>query len=283
MGPGETWTFYDEDVGSVELVANIAAAAGPGGRVYVPDTAVDVLYILRDLDQDGDANDAGEASVFFDQTNAEGYAITNTRSVDVDSDGVVYLVASPTVGTSAILRLVDTNDDGDANDPAEASIFFIESAGALFMARIVPDGTILAVLGLGTILRLDDADGNGVISGLEKTFFASVYTNVYEGLAQTTDGVVYGAVRENSLIWRFEDTNGDGTALGPGEPRSPSPDRIRPGTTRWSRRRTGGCSCPTRTDRIRRCLCWSTRTTTASSSRRNSSPSTRKIRRLHRS
>ena len=204
-------------MGNIELVANVEVALGPGGRVYVPDSGADALYVLRDLDQDGDANDAGEASIFFDQTNAEGFTFTDTRSVAVDAEGIVYLVASPTFGASGIIRLEDHNADGDANDAAEASIFFIEEAEELHRVRVVWDGTILVVLGSADILRLDDADGDGVISGLESSIFASQDVNTYEGLAQMPDGVVYAAVPQNKTIWRFEDTNGDGDALDPDE------------------------------------------------------------------
>ena len=68
----EVIAYYDESVASISLGTPTCLTTGHDGTVYIGDSNVDIILRMRDANGDGDANDAGEHSVFFDNTNAAG-------------------------------------------------------------------------------------------------------------------------------------------------------------------------------------------------------------------
>ena len=104
-----------------------AAAAGSASAqaldfvVFVHDQTPDVIYRLADLNGDGDCHDPGELTVFIDDADP-------LLGID-NAQGLVALGPSEILATDNfepdnILRLRDDNNDGDALDPGEATVFF---------------------------------------------------------------------------------------------------------------------------------------------------------------
>ena len=106
--------------------------------VLVGDQRLDQVLLLQDIDGDGNATDSGEATVFFDETNASGLALptNNVFTVHQASDKSVYVGD----GTAdAVYKLNDKNDDGDAQDEGEAQVWFSDDNAAGF-STVTPNG-----------------------------------------------------------------------------------------------------------------------------------------------
>ena len=157
--------------------------------VFVGDGSSDAVYRLRDLNRDGDANDAGEAAVWFDANNAEGLALVTPNGIAEGPDGAIYITNAGVTSSpdDVVYRTEDLNGDGDANDAGEATVWLdlqtiqLAGGGALGSAAvpfdIVFDGEVAYVNDLtgGSVVdiihRIEDLDGNGSISPDEVTSF----------------------------------------------------------------------------------------------------------------
>lgn len=76
-----------------------------------------LIYRCEDLNLDGDANDAGEVTLFFDGSSTSG-GNAFPKIVGMDGVGSSLYVASLNNDT-VVFRLEDLNGDGDAMDPGE--------------------------------------------------------------------------------------------------------------------------------------------------------------------
>ncbi|CAN0603398.1 unnamed protein product, partial [Ectocarpus sp. 12 AP-2014] len=97
--------------------------------VLVADQGLDGLYRSQDLNGDGDANDTGETSIFFNGDNASGLEnpSSNIFTILQSRSGELYVGD----GTSdSVYRLSDNNRDGDAQDSGEAQVWFSEDNAA---------------------------------------------------------------------------------------------------------------------------------------------------------
>ena len=230
---GETVEFYSDVLGTQPLSNNIGVTRGADGTVYVCDSSQDVVLSMRDLDGDGECNDANEHQVFFDGNpggNASGVVMSSAQDLLVDATGQVW-VASASSGTGsddAILRLVDVDGDGDANDLNEAFVFYLVptsgSGGDSIPQDIAfgPDGALYYVENGSTgfypkgIHRLVDVDGSGAIDqpGEAAPFFvppALSGTGFHWGFDVDDDGAFYLPDTGNDVIWRVRDANDDKT------------------------------------------------------------------------
>jgi hypothetical protein len=88
------------------------------------------VYELRDLNGDGDAMDAGEATVFWDSILPPPFDVNFDRPKDmmIGPDGAIYLADNNTINfdgdtPEAVWRLEDLNDDGDVNDDGEVTLY----------------------------------------------------------------------------------------------------------------------------------------------------------------
>lgn len=63
--PGEQLSFCSDTIGAFAWTNPKCVGSAADGAVYVADTTTDVVYALRDLNGDGDANDPGEAAMFW--------------------------------------------------------------------------------------------------------------------------------------------------------------------------------------------------------------------------
>ncbi len=186
LDAGEVMDFF-EDTAADLLATMTGMCCGIDGTVYVCDSTTDVVLALRDTSGDGDANDVGEAIVFFDSAaNASGIQLGSAQSIAQDSLGRIFVLTansgSPAVGIDGIVKLEDLNADGDANDLNEASYYFQvpNASGGIGHSNpsefaIAPDGSIYYGDIAGTtgspvakgIYRLYDTDLSGVIDPTE--------------------------------------------------------------------------------------------------------------------
>jgi len=225
-GPDVVWRIVDLDGnGNAQGVDEITeyvgapyfgAVNGPHGPqklvfddndvLYVRDSASGNFAILRfeDLDQNGRADDAGEAAVFLDSTNASGVTVLTGLLMDLDRSRPhsLYTWQTATGGVKQLVRATDLNNDGDAQDAGEAAIVYTTSDSSFTAGDVVglADGDVLiADGGSKKIFRLHDGDNNGDFNGAgERTEF---FSNVGPALAD---------IRHMSILPVPGDVNLDG-------------------------------------------------------------------------
>lgn len=103
------------------------ASGGPGVVAYVSALTEDSVLRMRDLDGDGDCNDAGESTLFFGPGNAGGFpgcgsvqailalGLDDVLAADGEEAGAFF---------TAVYRLRDLNHDRDAMDAGESVIWW---------------------------------------------------------------------------------------------------------------------------------------------------------------
>ena len=150
------------------------------GFVYYGDGTTDRVYRLVDLNQDGDALDIDEATVWFSEDNANGFTLPTPNGIAQGGDGAIYIVNAGTGSrpTDAVYRTVDLNGDGDANDEYESSIWLdlqdLNSSSSAFDIEFSDNVAYIADLVGGdddVIYRAEDGNGNGVIDVGEANVF----------------------------------------------------------------------------------------------------------------
>jgi hypothetical protein len=219
--PNETRVFYDDTVGPFALTNNNGIAIGFAGAVYVSDSNTDVIIALRDLDGDGSAHGAGEATLFFDGRPGG------------NASGIVMTSSNTTSGVDSVIQLRDINLNGHANDAGEAIEYWVHATPTPAGASLPQDLAIgvdghLYVLDIpstaGTqkgLYRCNDLNSNGVIDGASEysAFFippAGAEAAFYWGLGSDAAGNFYFADTGNDLIWKARDADASG-AIDPGE------------------------------------------------------------------
>jgi hypothetical protein len=224
-------TVIDEpaEVHLLFSAANAAGTLGPmnptslaifaDGTVLFGDQLNRNVYVLRDYNNDGDTQDAGESAVVADATNASLVSFAFPTGAGFDRAGRRYIAnAGNSFGNDGLYRLVDLNSDGDAQDAGEVEHF-------------VTDGYF--------------GPGNGPYGPQEFIFDAA--------------GVCYmkNSSTDNFAVYRFEDLDLNGRADDPGEgalfwnetnaagvPATAGfplePDRVRPGALYLHQLAAGG-------------------------------------------
>ena len=150
-------------------------------EVFVGDSTNDKIWRLEDTNHDGDLNDVGETTAFFDPA-LGGFALQLGVGVSTAPDGTVYVSDT---GEDVVYAFRDLNGDLDANDVGEARIHFDGRAGA-------------------------NADGV-LMNSANSIYFDSSDGSVW--VANAASGVV-GSVDE---IYRLRDLNADGDCNDLGE------------------------------------------------------------------
>ncbi|MEM9551162.1 MAG: Ig-like domain-containing protein [Pseudomonadota bacterium] len=182
---GETIVFFDENnaSGLVGPTANVFTIHQSSDKtVYIGDGTTDTVYALTDRNGDGDAQDAGEARVWFSSANAGGLSTVTPNGIHEGADGAIYIANAGTgsVPQDAIYRTEDLNGDGDADDAGEATLWFdvqtIIDTAVPFDLSFDGDVAYLSDLtGAATdvIYRIEDTSGDGTIQTDEVTAFIS--------------------------------------------------------------------------------------------------------------
>ncbi|HTF87964.1 MAG TPA: hypothetical protein VK843_06110 [Planctomycetota bacterium] len=157
---------------SIFVLAASAAAQvpfEPRSDLWVTDSTNDRIQRLQDLDFDGDYDDAGEVSVFYDDLQGP-FALGNNNCILSLADGSV-MVADTTA--DFILTLRDTNGDGDAHDIGEAIAYFSSVANfagieAQAISGLARSGNVVwaavaqgGSTGKDFVLRLEDLNVDG--------------------------------------------------------------------------------------------------------------------------
>jgi hypothetical protein len=176
---------------ALSLAAPALAQTGyfPRPDVYVNDSNNDKILRLRDLNGDGDYADAGESSVFYDDT-LGGYALTNNIGIVSLRDGTVFVNDS---SNDYVLRLRDLDGDGNCHGVNEANLYFesINNAANIPMlsaAGMDEHNGILWVAvaqsgssGKDYILRLEDLNADGDAADLNEALEYYVSSNLGAG------------------------------------------------------------------------------------------------------
>lgn len=228
---GERIVFLDKtnQSGLAAPTGNVFAIhQAADGAVYIAEGDTDAVYVARDLNHDGDANDAGEAKVWFSKDNAEGFQMPTPNGVSTDSSGAVYVVNAGLISgqtDDAIYRTVDLNNDGDANDAGEATRWVnlqtLNVKSSAFDLSFVGDVAFLADTNgadADTVYRLEDKNHNGVIDAGEAQVFiadGNAFGAPIDFALATQDGSVltwdFTAVGGASHVFRLTDLNNNGT------------------------------------------------------------------------
>ncbi|MDP5215962.1 Ig-like domain-containing protein [Ruegeria sp. 2205SS24-7] len=230
-GVDETRVFFDADnaSGLVAPTGNVFTIHQASDKsVYFGDGNTDTVYRLSDTNGDGDAQDAGEARVWFSADNAAGFSTVTPNGVHEGADGAIY-IANAGVSSApqdAIYRTLDLNGDGDANDAGEATLWLdlqsvIDTAVPFDLSF---DGDVaylndLTGAAVDVIYRIEDKNGDGSIQSDEVVNFISDDMNFGApvDIASTVavDGALYTLTwfpdaGEVLKVYRLEDLDGSG-------------------------------------------------------------------------
>ncbi|MEO1109926.1 MAG: Ig-like domain-containing protein [Pseudomonadota bacterium] len=230
-GGGETTVFFDanNESGLETPTGNIFTVHQASDKsVYVGDGSSDSIYRLTDLNNDGDAQDSGEAAVWFSGDNAGGLSTVTPNGIHEGADGAIYIVNAGTRSSpqDAIYRTVDLNGDGDANDKGEATVWLdlqsvIDSSSAFDLSF---DGSVAYLSdtaggATNVIYRIEDTNGDGSIQTDEVTTFVSgdmsfgapvdfSHAVAPDGSLYTTEAI--SAFGETTRLYRLTDLDGSG-------------------------------------------------------------------------
>ncbi|MGP1273689.1 MAG: GC-type dockerin domain-anchored protein [Phycisphaerales bacterium] len=157
--------------GLVVVSAAVLLAGAARGQqryaLYVFDQTGDKILRLLDLNGDGDAHDAGEVTRFYDDTPGAVLGIDNSQGLL--ALGFDDLLATDNFEPDNIVRITDTNGDGDGFDAGEAAVVF---SGAL------PGGFTLS--NPAELIRQNPTQGDGLVllsnNTLDDTLPEAVYT-----------------------------------------------------------------------------------------------------------
>jgi hypothetical protein len=234
--PGEVINFFSSAnaAGTLAIMNPTCMATAPNGACAIGDQGNRVIYVFRDNSGDGDANDAGESIVYADATNASGVSFAFPTGASFGPDGHLYIVnGGNSFGNDAVYRLVDLNNDGDAQDAGEIVPFAADGAfgpgnGPYSPQEIAWIGDVLYLrnssAGLFGVFRLedlnddDDADDPGEFT----PFFDATSTSGItpsSGFALAADPVRPGSLYTAQIasggvdqIIRLTDLNSDDSA-----------------------------------------------------------------------
>lgn len=234
--PSEVVNFFSSAnaPGTLAIMNPTCMATAPNGACAIGDQGNRVVYVFRDNSGDGDANDAGESVVYADAANASGVSFAFPTGAAFGPDGHLYIAnAGNAFGNDGVYRLIDLNNDGDAQDAAEIVPFAADGAfgpgngayapqeiawigDALFLRNSSPD--LFGVFRLEDLNNDQDADDPGEFT----PFFDATTTSGVtpsSGFALAADPARPGALYTAQIapggvdqILRLTDLNADDDA-----------------------------------------------------------------------
>jgi hypothetical protein len=233
--PGEQTLFWDSALAGAVSLDNVSGIdIGPDGAIYVTSVNSDQIARLEDIDGDGSAHGAGEATVYFDGNpgaNLSGIEVQSVFGIHFDDQGRLWFTNSNSGsgGTDAIYLGEDLNGDGDLLDAGEVKTYYAPptsgGTGDSLPAdvHVGLDGNVyyLEVGSTGVyakgVYKLEDIDGNGVIDPMtEVTSFwlptlpVGASNQFFWSLTQGEDGTWYSADTLNERLYAYRDDNGNG-------------------------------------------------------------------------
>lgn len=227
--PGEHRVFFDmSNVGAITMQTPSGITVDLLGRLFIAVTNTaspagpDRILELQDLNFDGDANDAGEATDYYTVPNSTAtVGASLPTKVVVAPNGNLYYTEIGTTGayTKGVWQLADNNFDGDANDLGEATLFWTPPFASS------PFYWGLAVDALGNFYVTDhsaneqvwrgrDANQNGTIEPSEQTLFYQTAGSTWWDVVLRDDGTVLLCEDQTpDRVTALRDLNNDGDAL----------------------------------------------------------------------
>ncbi len=228
---GEISVFFDGTNAS-----GLAAPAGSAldivqardGSVFYGDNPTDSVYRLIDRNGDGDAQDPGEARVWFSaKGNAAGFVMPTPNGVGIGPDGAVYIVNAGVVSgpvDDVVYRTIDRNGDGDAQDRGEANVWLnlqtLNPTSSAFEISFTGEIAYITDTNGGapdTIYRAVDRNGNGTVeSGEVGTFIADnspLGVNVeypHDSLGETVYAFEFARRGAYHTLYALNDRDGSG-------------------------------------------------------------------------
>ncbi|MEL6489604.1 MAG: calcium-binding protein [Cyanobacteria bacterium J06634_6] len=227
-GEASVWFSADNAEGLPLLTPN-GLAEGADGAIYVTEADTrgtpngDFIYRTEDLNGDGDANDAGEASVWLDlkavNANSSPFEITFI-------DNTAYIIDSVGTDTNVIYRAEDTDGSGTV-ETDEVSMLVDETTVPVDFG-LTTDGQSLFTVelldfeGPQSIFKIEDGESVTTTEVWNSTavpegYVSSVAFSIAAGpngeLAVTSNG---GDPNEDN-VFRLVDANGDGDYFDAGE------------------------------------------------------------------
>jgi len=227
LGANEAALFYDDSSAGPDLSTPTHLVPWNDGYLLCDGGTLDAILLLRDLDGDGDANDAQEVTSFYDDT-SPGPDLSVPNGMAIGTDGALY-VCDDGATVQAVIRLIDLDGDGDALSDSESLVFFgpasplAPAAVDLESVAAAPDGSILVGdTATGRIIRLRDLDGDGTALGAAEAVVVydttgSIPLTDIDSLQVDAAGRIYAVDEDTGTVIRLEDQTGDGDALDPGE------------------------------------------------------------------
>ncbi len=230
----EAWIFFDGHAGGnaggivTERITSIAVTNL--GQVWVSvanDTpnGKDMILLLVDINGDGDANDAGEATVHYEIAPGAAADFSEPVAVRQGLDGRAYYLENGSGFLTGLYRLEDLDFSGSINAPGESTLFFrpLPFPVAFDFESIDQDEQgywYVLDNGNNIVFRARDFDVNGAInSATEATTYwlLELGSNVSD-IAVTLDGALFvGDDRSNDRLLRAEDASASGTIEPAGE------------------------------------------------------------------
>ncbi|AXI48390.1 hypothetical protein C1J03_21790 [Sulfitobacter sp. SK012] len=187
--------------------------------MYIGDGASDTVYRLRDRNGNDNAQDAGEATVWFSSDNANEFALNTANGVAFGGDGALYVVEADTRGNPSgdvVYRTNDVNGDGDANDVGESSVWLdlgaLDASSSPFEITFDGDAAFITDTAGGRprIYRAEDADGNGTIESGEVVEFVAQGDAPFALALSASDGNLFAQDLFTDGLLRYTDLDGDG-------------------------------------------------------------------------
>ncbi|MEL7471674.1 MAG: GC-type dockerin domain-anchored protein [Planctomycetota bacterium] len=237
--PGEVTVFVDDadmllGIDNAQGLVALSATSIIATDNFEPDNIVRFV----DTNLDGDALDAGEASVFFSGDIGGGETLSNPTDLFDAPDGSFWIV-DVTVGVtpappSRVYRLEDLNEDQDADDPGERTDFFelapAGMGGPAIFDLVVGAGGEVYVCDLSDPQQIESIDvidpagvartewlGSDTLFGLTGQY---LFSGTYELEIDPAQGVVYfspSTLNNNAALLGARDLNGSGDIDAPNE------------------------------------------------------------------
>ncbi len=215
-------------------------ATAANGSAAMGDQVNRLVYVMRDHNADGDAQDAGESAVYADAANLSGVSFAFPTGAAFDPLGRLHVVnAGNAFGNDGVYRVIDLNNDGDAQDAGEVTEYvgspvFGSGNGAYSPQELAFDASGAGYLrnsssGLHGVYRFVDANNNGRAddagefaafwdatgaSGVTPLAGFALERDPVRARAWYTQQVASGGVDQ---IVRIADVNNDGDAQDAGE------------------------------------------------------------------
>ena len=228
LDPGELSVYFDgtNASGFDNPTSNVFTIfQSQSGFQYFGDGSTDAVYRLRDVNRNGNALDAGEATLWFSATdNANGFVLNTPNGLAEDSSGSIYIVtagAGSTTDANFVYRTQDLNSDGDANDLDEASIWLdltsLDSNSSPFEIAFIDDVAFIADTADANprVYRAEDRNNDNVIDPLTEVNIFIDESNpfgvgvFYFGL-DTDSSSVLGLDLISNSIFRLTDIDNSG-------------------------------------------------------------------------